>query len=209
MRLIANDTRPDKAKHTFAPISPGESHLAFHEESLNASHGCNACHGAHNYETTFAAKDACLSCHKDEHSLSFESSKHGILRKAAIDQGLPLENTVSCATCHMPRISAGKIKVENGTLDAKTVSDKAMTTARNGESDAAKDLMVELWRVQHNQNWNLRPNEKMIRPVCMNCHGLEFAIDALADPELIKSNFSGQPSKHVESVDWVLERDKR
>ena len=58
----------------------------------------------------------------------------------------------------------------------------------------------------HNQNDTLRPNEKMIRPTCMSCHGLAFAIDALADPALIENNFSGQPNRHIDSVDWALSR---
>lgn len=58
----------------------------------------------------------------------------------------------------------------------------------------------------HNQNDTLRPNEKMIRPVCMDCHGLGFAIDALADPALIANNFTGPPSRHIESIDWALKR---
>ncbi|HEY0945203.1 MAG TPA: cytochrome c3 family protein [Opitutaceae bacterium] len=61
-------------------------------------------------------------------------------------------------------------------------------------------------RVQHNQNANLRPNEKMIRSVCQQCHGLGFAIDALADRPLIDRNFTGQPAAHVESLDLVLRR---
>lgn len=60
--------------------------------------------------------------------------------------------------------------------------------------------------VQHNQNKNLQPNEKMIRGVCMECHGLSFSIDALADPVLIERNFQGQPSRHVESVDMAVQR---
>ncbi len=63
-------------------------------------------------------------------------------------------------------------------------------------------------RVQHNQNFNLRPNEKMIRSVCMNCHGLEFSIDALADSVLIENNFNGEPSVHIKSVDMALDRLK-
>lgn len=63
--------------------------------------------------------------------------------------------------------------------------------------------------VQHNQNDNLRPNEKMIRSVCLDCHGLEFAIDALADEKLIENNFSGKPTKHIPSVDWAKARDKK
>jgi predicted CXXCH cytochrome family protein len=63
-------------------------------------------------------------------------------------------------------------------------------------------------RVQHNQNANLRPNEKMIRAVCMSCHGLGFSIDALADPSMIASNFSGTPVRHIESLDMAAARLK-
>jgi hypothetical protein len=61
-------------------------------------------------------------------------------------------------------------------------------------------------RTNHNQNATLRPNEKMIRATCMSCHGLGFAIDALADPALVENNFSGQPNRHIESIDWALNR---
>ena len=58
----------------------------------------------------------------------------------------------------------------------------------------------------HNQNEVLRPNEKMIRPVCLDCHGLGFAIDALADADLIARNFRGKPSAHVKSIEWAMRR---
>lgn len=63
-------------------------------------------------------------------------------------------------------------------------------------------------RIQHNQNDNLRPNEKMIRPVCMSCHTLAFSIDALADPALIQNNFSGQPKRHIRSIEMALAREE-
>jgi hypothetical protein len=63
--------------------------------------------------------------------------------------------------------------------------------------------------VEHNQSANLTPNEKMLRPVCQQCHGLPFAIDALADRELIRRNFSGKPGVHNESCDWARERAVR
>jgi hypothetical protein len=62
--------------------------------------------------------------------------------------------------------------------------------------------------VQHNQNDNLRPNEKMLRPVCLNCHGLGFATNALADSKLVKGNFAGQPGVHIRSLDMVAKRVK-
>ena len=65
---------------------------------------------------------------------------------------------------------------------------------------------VEHVLVEHNQNRNLRPNEKMIRSVCMSCHGLGFSIDALADKKLIENNFSGSAQKHVQSLDLAERR---
>lgn len=58
----------------------------------------------------------------------------------------------------------------------------------------------------HNQNDTLRPNEKMIRPVCMECHSLDFSIDALADADLVVGNFAGKPDRHIDSVDWAVSR---
>lgn len=57
--------------------------------------------------------------------------------------------------------------------------------------------------VAHNQNDYLRPNEKMIRSVCMNCHGLSFSMNALADRDLIESNFRGLPTREVESIHFA------
>jgi hypothetical protein len=56
---------------------------------------------------------------------------------------------------------------------------------------------------QHNQNDTLRPTSRMLRAVCLNCHGPAFAIDALADRELARRNFTGKPSRHVESLDMI------
>ena len=86
-------------------------------------------------------------------------------------------NAVTCATCHMPR------------------------TPVDYDWGAYTHVLV-----QHNQSDNLRPNEKMLRPVCTQCHGLEFSIDALADVELVRHNFNGAPGIHVPSTDLAVER---
>jgi len=62
--------------------------------------------------------------------------------------------------------------------------------------------------VQHNQNANLRPNEKMVRTTCLHCHGLAFSLDAMADARLVESNFAGRPTVHVRSVDMAQERER-
>jgi len=62
---------------------------------------------------------------------------------------------------------------------------------------------------EHNQNLNLRPQEKMARSVCMDCHGLSFTLDSLADKDLITKNFAGKPSIHIEGIDLAVERDNK
>lgn len=58
-------------------------------------------------------------------------------------------------------------------------------------------------RVQHNQNDNLRPNEKMVRGVCLSCHDLQFSLDAMHDAAEIQTNFSSSPDHSVESLEMV------
>ena len=86
---------------------------------------------------------------------------------------------MSCASCHLPR------------------------TEYRAPDVGGKRILV-----QHNQNDNLRPNEKMIRPVCMSCHGLGYSVDAVADAALVLQNFLGKPRVHVKSHDMVAERVK-
>lgn len=156
-----------RLKQGLTAMTPAQARLPMRDDAAHKELSCNSCHSAHDDDTRFAATQACLGCHADDHSLAFNDSPH-----ASLDS-----NALSCASCHMPRVE--------------------MTT-----------FGVEHIGVEHNQNATLRPNEKMIRPVCMNCHGLGFAIDALADPALIKNNFKGSPSRHIQSIDMAVERDK-
>ena len=147
---------------------------------LPSSHGqelsCMSCHSSHSFSPKKAAVESCLNCHADTHSQSYKDSKHFDLWLSESSGSIKPGSGVSCATCHMPR----------------TVIDE-------DESLSGKREV----RVQHNQSLNLRPNEKMVRGVCLQCHGLQFTLDSLADPKLIENNFSAQPSVHVESIDWA------
>ncbi len=172
-------------------VRPMDSPMDFKHSSLNAQHGCNSCHAAHEFNTQFAATEACLTCHNDEHSLAFKNSPHGKLWQSASLGDIDPENAVSCATCHLPRVADQNTGIK-------------IVNKNNKEGNSEREINV---RVEHNQNFYLRPNEKMIRPVCMQCHSLEFSIDALADETLIKNNFSGKLSKHIPSIDWALKRE--
>jgi hypothetical protein len=162
-----------------SPMTPGQARIPMRRDAHDKVLGCTTCHSAHRFDTRMAAVDACLTCHNDKHSLAYKASRHYVLWQKELKGEAPAGSGVSCASCHLPR------------LEFRTADD------------------VKRMLVQHNQNDTLRPNEKMIRPVCMNCHGLGYSIDALADKKLIERNFAGQPAQHVRSIDMALEHDAR
>ena len=159
-------------------MRPELARLPMHEESAHKSLDCSACHQAHRYDTKYAAAEACMTCHNDEHSNNYKNSSHYELWMEEVNGTGEPGTGVSCATCHMPRVEI------------------------DGEM-----------HVQHNQNYNLRPNEKMIRSVCMSCHGLEFSLNSLADSLLIEQCFAGSPTVEIDSAQmakrWFQEKERK
>lgn len=160
-------------------MRPELARLPMQSKVAHAELTCTSCHSSHAFDTKQAAVASCTGCHADDHTKAYEGSPHHKLLEAELSGNAAKGSGVSCATCHMPRAWM--------------------------EGPGGYD---EVLAANHNQNANLRPNEKMIRSVCMNCHGLGFSIDALADRNLIKRNFDGKPSAHIESIDWTMKRAK-
>lgn len=160
-----------------SPMTPGQALIPMRADAHDQALGCTTCHGAHRFDTRAAAVDACLGCHDDTHSAAYKQSPHYALWQKEARGEAPAGSGVSCASCHLPRV------------EFRTPDD------------------VKRILVQHNQNDTLRPNEKMIRPVCMNCHSLKDSIDALADRALIERNFAGKPLVHVRGIDMALARE--
>ncbi|MEO0794931.1 MAG: cytochrome c3 family protein [Verrucomicrobiota bacterium] len=161
-----------------SPMTPGMARLPMKAESHHSELSCVSCHSSHEFNTSFAAVDACLQCHNDQHSLAYKESPHFQVFQQAQEGMRPIDAGVSCATCHLPRVEVSEF----------------------GETKV---------RVDHNQNNSLRPNDKMIRAACINCHGLQFTLNALADEELIKNNFRGEPTPFVESLEMAREEKIR
>ncbi len=160
------------------PMTPAQARSPMKAGAAHRELNCLSCHGPHRFDVKRAAVDACLGCHNDVHSQAYSRSKHAQLWRAEVAGSGAAGSGVSCASCHLPRVDH-----------------------RHEEYDFKQVF------AQHNQNDTLRPNEKMIRPVCMNCHGYSFAVDALADRKLIDANFAGQPARHVPGVDMAVARD--
>jgi predicted CXXCH cytochrome family protein len=149
------------------------------------------------FHDTATAHNQCSSCHQP-HSFDADFAKQE-----------------ACLTCHSDEHSLAfessphaklSDKAASGLISEEEVVTCATCHMPRLEQKKAGTIIV---KVNHNQNDNLRPNEKMIRPVCMQCHSLDFSIDALADEKLIMNNFSHPPTEHVPSIDWALEREKK
>ncbi|GHA00260.1 NrfA- nitrite reduction protein [Arenicella chitinivorans] len=153
------------------PLKVSDARLPMHTDAAHKSLTCSSCHDPHQPDLQFAATEACLGCHADEHSLNYTKSAHSTLWRQEVAGQVDAGVGVSCASCHMPRIKKGK-----------------------------------LVSVEHNQSLTLEPNSKMIRPVCLECHGLEYSIAALSDRNLIRRNFSGAFDATHPSFALVRER---
>jgi hypothetical protein len=155
------------------PMTPAQARLPMRTDA-HGELGCASCHDDHAFDTTDASAKACLGCHDDAHSRAWPDSPHAKLHEVERAGDAAPGTGVSCATCHLPRVVAGRSV-----------------------------------RVHHDQNHALRPNEKMVRPVCMQCHGLAFSLDALADAELVRANFRGRPQRHVDSIEMATRESRR
>ena len=136
----------------------------------------------------------CVSCH---------SAHRFNTRHAAVEACLSCHNdTHTLAYTNSPHFQLWQKEQSGGLPPGSGVSCATCHLPREIHQEAGAETIL----VQHNQNGNLRPNEKMIRGVCMQCHGLGFSIDALADPVLIDANFVGQPAVHITSLDLAERR---
>lgn len=137
----------------------------------------------------------CNSCH-DAHAVD--------VRRAAVEACLACHaDEHSTAYADSPHFRLWQAEVSGAGKPGSGVSCASCHLPREARGTSSGERIV----VQHNQNANLRPNEKMIREVCLTCHSLALSIDALADPGLIRRNFSGSPARHVPSIEMALSRD--
>jgi predicted CXXCH cytochrome family protein len=121
----------------------------------------------------------------------------------------------SCLQCHDDKHSKAYIDSPHHQLWKKEISGEAL--AGSGVSCATCHLPRSTIRengknrilVNHNQNANLRPNSKMIRNVCMHCHGLEFSLASLADINLMLNNYSSTAINKHKTIGMVQNRVKK
>lgn len=157
-----------RIQEELSPLTPKMASLPMKKEAFNKQMNCNACHNVHSGNTVEAAVDSCLSCHNDSHSLNYTKSKHSELFLAEGNLPRPSNNSVTCATCHLPRMEF------EGTI-----------------------------HVNHNNTYNLLPRDRMVKDVCMNCHGMEYSYNSIFDDELVTENFARPPNLKLQTLDMA------
>lgn len=205
-----------------------------HSSHAAAGVNCSQCHGQGEAFVASPPKENCANCHEAEHT-TFLKGKHGMRQAADLEamtpqhSKLPMKDTNSsslgCNSCHKAHAFETRFASVEACISChndqhtqnykmskhyelyEMQNDKGVSCATCHMPKVEMDSQgIQGTRIQHNQNDTLRPNEKMIRPVCLNCHGLQFSLNALADKALIERNFNGLPNIHVESLDWVRKR---
>jgi hypothetical protein len=204
-----------------------------HSAHAEGGANCSDCHGNDETWNEAPTHDVCRECHAPQVD-TFLQGRHG-MRLAqslppmrAADAKIPMHadaahTSLTCTACHADHAFDRRVAAVDACMGCHASTHVTAFTEsphyrlwREGTADAVSCATCHMPRlesgapagvfVQHNQNENLRPNEKMIRPVCMQCHSLEFSIDTLADPALIENNFNGPPQVHVDSVEMARSR---
>lgn len=157
-----------------SPLTPAMAHLPMQESSLNKQMNCNTCHNVHTVNTYEASVDSCLTCHSDNHSLNYKNSPHAQIFRQIGTLTRPNADSVTCATCHLPREVSG-------------------------------DAIL----VNHNNTYTLKPRDRMVKEVCLNCHGLEHAYNSIFDDELVETNFASSPTQKLPTFQLVRDLERK
>ncbi|GAB4537657.1 MAG: hypothetical protein Tsb0014_26650 [Pleurocapsa sp.] len=135
----------------------------------------------------------CNSCH-NVHSVN--------TAQAAVD---------SCLTCHNDNHSLNYRNSPHATIVADINS--LPRPDRNAVTCATCHLPRESHEktivVNHNNTYTLLPRDRMVKDVCMNCHGVEHAYNSIFDDELVEANFARPPTLKLETFDLVRALEKK
>jgi hypothetical protein len=180
----------------------GSCHKKQSAAFIESKHGMRLAQGLSAMQPSLARGDihqlndkplSCASCHHP-HSLE--------VQQAAVS---------ACLDCHQDQHSKAYLdskhyKLWQQELSGELPEGSGVSCASCHLPRHKKGKRVE---VIHNQNLNLRPNSKMLRKVCMNCHGLAFSLAALADEPLIQTNFNGVPKDPHRTIQLIKDRQQQ
>ena len=57
--------------------------------------------------------------------------------------------------------------------------------------------------VNHNNTFTLKPRDRMVKEVCMHCHGMDYAYNSIFDDDLVEANFARPPTQTLKTLEMV------
>lgn len=120
----------------------------------------------------------------------------------------------ACLTCHNDTHSLNyknsrhaELFAESKELPRPSVSAVSCSTCHLPR--VVDEFDNTLVRVNHNNTYNLKPQDRMVGDVCMNCHGVEYSYNSIFDPELVEANFDRPPTLEMQSFDLMEAAERR
>lgn len=197
---------------------------------------CQDCHSkAAEQKPHWELTNSCTSCHEKQ-AEQFTASKHGMRLGLGLTPMSPAharldtersDVTMTCSSCHNPHtLDVTEAAVDsclNCHKDEHSLNYKQSAhfelwqkevSGEIAEGEGVTCASCHLPRtkkgkkvtVDHNQSAYMRPSNKMLRKVCMNCHGMEFSLSALVDEDLVNNNFSSSPDMSLKTIELLKQR---
>ena len=174
------------------------------ETYLLGKHGIRTQEG----QTPLTPKMAQLPMRPESHSTEMNCNVcHDVhaqdVRWAAVD---------ACLSCHSDRHSLNYLESNHAKL---LVGNEDLPRPGGDEVTCAtchlpRQIVDGAVRVNHNNTYTLKPRDRMAADVCMTCHGMEFAYNAIFDEDLVTDNFARSPERAHESLGMArARRDRR
>ncbi|MDJ0681159.1 MAG: hypothetical protein QNJ18_14975 [Xenococcaceae cyanobacterium MO_167.B52] len=143
-------------------------------------------------ESAMDLQMSCNTCH-DVHAVNTS--------QAAVD---------SCLTCHNDTHSLNYKNSPHAQIvnlaSLPRPDQKAVTCAT---CHLPREKVGNSILVNHNNTYVLLPRDRMVRDVCINCHGVEHAYNSIFDDNLVESNFAQPPTLKMQTFQLVRDFEKK
>ena len=152
--------------------------------------------------------------------LPMKAAAHGLQMSCNTCHDVHSVNTVqasvdACLSCHNDTHS---LNYENSTHANMFVADRRLPRPSGTAVSCATchlprhqvksgDTTVTL--VNHNNTYTLLPRDRMVKEVCMNCHGVEYSYNSIFDDDLVEANFDKPPTLSLATFDLVRAFEER
>ena len=119
--------------------------------------------------------------------------------------------TDSCLTCHDDNHSLNyqnsphaKIVANVSSLPRPNQQAVTCATCHLPRTEVGETVLVN-----HNNTYTLLPRDRMVKDVCLNCHGVEHAYNSIFDDEIVEANFASPPTQKMETFELVRALEKK